>query len=75
MVEGLYEYNSATEMKFSDPYRKHTRGNWWWNKGQPPRQATLALKKGDTSMKKMSAALFLCLYPHLCSSIDTGTHH
>ena len=44
-------------MKFSDPYRKHTRGNWWWNKGQPPRQATLALKKGDTSMNKMFAAL------------------
>ena len=52
-----HEYKSATETKFSDPYRKHTRGNWWWNKGQPPRQATLALKKGDTSMNKMFAAL------------------
>ena len=30
-----------------------TRGNFWWNKGSPPNQATLALKRGSTDMNSM----------------------
>ena len=51
------EYNSVTWTKVSDTHRKHTKGNLWWNKGKPPRQATLALKRGDTSMNEMFQAL------------------
>ena len=49
-------YNSVTWTKISDPHRKHARGSLWWNKGKPQRQATLALKNGDTNMNKMFAA-------------------
>ena len=58
--EHEHEYKSATMTQVSNPRRNHTSGNLWWNKGnkgQPPRHATLALKKGDTTMTKMFKAL------------------
>ena len=48
--EHMYQ---ATLTKVTDPKRKHTVGNLWWNKGSPPRQATLALKRGSTDMNSM----------------------
>ena len=44
---------SATLTKVDNPKRNHTVGNLWWNKGSPPRQATLALKRGSTDMNSM----------------------
>ena len=52
-----HEFKSVTWTKVSDEHRKHTKGNLWWNQGEPPKQATLALKRGDTSMNKMFQAL------------------
>ena len=46
-------FPSATLTTVDNPKRKHTLGNWWWNKGSTPRQATLALKRGSTDMNSM----------------------
>ena len=48
--EHMYQ---ATLTKVTDPKRKRTVGNLWWNKGSPPRQATLALKRGSTDMYEL----------------------
>ena len=45
--------HSATLTTVDNPTRKHEVGNLWWNKGSPPRQATLALKGGSTEMTQM----------------------
>ena len=50
-------FRSATLTKVDNPKRKHTLGNLWWNKGSPPRQATLALKRGSTDMNSMLSNL------------------
>ena len=52
-----HHLQSATWTKVSNPHRKHTKGNLWYNKGKPPMQATLALKKGDTTMNDMFVRL------------------
>ena len=51
------EYKSATWTEVSNLDRRKTTGNLWWNKGETPMQATLALKRGDTSMNEMLTAL------------------
>ena len=43
-------FRSATLTKVDNPKRKHTVGNLWWNNSSPPRQATLAMERGSTSM-------------------------
>ena len=48
---------SATLTKVDNPKRKHTVGNLWWNNSSPPRQATLALERGSTSMNSMFSNL------------------
>jgi len=47
----------SLDSRTANEHRRHTKGNLWWNQGEPPKQATLALKKGDTSMNKMFQAL------------------
>ena len=46
-------FPSATLTTVDNSNRKHIVGNLWWNKGSPPRQATLALQRGSTTMKSM----------------------
>ena len=48
---------SATLTKVGNPKRRSTVGNLWWNKGSPPHQATLALKRGPTDMNTMFSNL------------------
>ena len=48
--EHMYQ---ATLTKVTDPKRKRTVGNLWWNNGSPPQQATLALMRGSTTMNNM----------------------
>ena len=43
----------VTLTEIDNPKRKYAVGNLWWNKGSPPRQATLALMRGVTSMNTM----------------------
>ena len=43
-------FRSATLTGLSNQKRKHTAGNLWWNKGSPPMQATLSLKRRYTNM-------------------------
>jgi hypothetical protein len=45
------EPKQARLVDFS-PTRKQQH-NWWWNNGDPPAQATLSLRRGDTSMNRM----------------------
>ena len=45
--------HSATLVPVHNPKRRHRVGNLWWNKGSPPHQATLALKRGSTDMNSM----------------------
>ena len=52
-----HKFHSATLTKVNNPKRKHTAGNLWWNNGSPPRQATLALKRGDTDMNSMFSSM------------------
>ena len=47
--------HSATLTNVDNPKRRHTVGNLWWNKGSPPHQATLALKRKSTDMNSMFA--------------------
>ena len=46
-------WSEATLTKYDNPKRKHSVGNLWWNKGLPPRQASLSLKRGCTHMNKL----------------------
>ena len=65
------QYHSATLTNVDNPKRKHTVGNLWWNKGWPPRQATLALRRGVTHMN----VLFTNLSQHpLAVGIDGITN-
>ena len=51
--ETAQDHYSATLTTVDNPKRNHTVGNLWWNKGLPPSQATLALKRGSTDMNSM----------------------
>ena len=46
-------FPSANLTTVDNPKRKYTLDNFWLNKGSPPSQATLALKRGSTSMNSM----------------------
>ncbi len=56
VAERRQHLKQATLVNF-DNNRKE-RHNWWWNKGSPPRQASLSLIRGDTSMFEMQECFF-----------------
>ena len=47
---GLVKVATIVSVHKADRKRQ---GNWWWNKGSPPRQATVSLWRGDTTMNEM----------------------
>ena len=50
-------HNSATLTEVTNPSRKLKLGNLWWSKGGPPMQATLALRRGCTTVVEMQTRI------------------
>ena len=45
--------NEPKKVPTDDVDRRKKKGNWWWNRGCPPVQATVSLQRGHTQMNTM----------------------